>query len=143
MFRILFILLLVPSFVLAEESVDTELMTQAVAYSAVADANNFYCEKHSNLSNDFIDKFVETKKVSGEGEVKLRELRDLQYKKRLETLKADEILCDDLEFMMIRLDMMRKLKDISYRLNGVPEEDIPPDNIPDLEGLMPPRTQEL
>lgn len=143
MYRVLFILFFVPSFALAEGSVDTKLMTQAVAYGAVADANNHYCDKESDLSNSFINKFVETKKVSGDVADKLKALREQQYNKRLSSLKADAKPCEDLEFMMVRLDMMRKLKDISYRLNGVAEEDIPKDNIPALEHLMPPQTQDL
>lgn len=128
---------------MAEGKDEFELMTRAVAYSSVSDANNFYCEKHSDLANSFISKFVETKKVSEVEAETLRGLREQQYNKRLSSLKADEKSCEDLEFMMIRLDIMRKLKDVSYRLNGVAEEDIPKDNLPDLEYLMPPKTQTL
>ncbi len=143
MFRVLLIFLFIPSFAFAQDSIDPKLMTQAVAYGAVADANNHYCEKQSDLSNSFIRKFIETKKVSNDAAEKLKALRELQYNKRLDTLKADAKSCEDLEFMMIRLDMMRKLKNISYRLNGVAEDDIPKDNIPELEHLIPPKTQDL
>lgn len=143
MFKFLFIFLLFPFSALAEEASDFELMARAVAYSAVADANNAYCEKQSDLANSFIDKFIETKRVDAEQTESLKALRDEQYSKREADLKAEAKPCEDLEFMVLRLDTMRKLKDVSYLLNGVAKEDIPPDNLPDLENLMPPKTQGL
>ncbi len=143
MLRFFIILFFVPVVAFASEEGDAELMARAVAYSAVADANNFYCDKPSDLAGSFIAKFVETQKVNENRAEQLKELKDSQYTKRLEKLKDDAKSCEDLEFMVVRLDTMRKLKDISYMLNGVAKEDIPPDNLPDLELLMPPKTQGL
>jgi len=137
-----FILLIIPFSAFAEDS-DFELMARAVAFSAVADANNAYCDKDSNLATSFISKFIETKRITDDQSKKLKSLRDEQYSARLDKLKTDAKTCEDLEFMVVQLDTMRKLKDVSYRLNGVAEEDIPPDNLPDLEHFMPPKTQGL
>lgn len=143
MLRFLIILFFIPSIALASEEASSELMVKAIAYSAVADANNAYCEKESSLADSFISKFIETKKITAQKAEQFRDLKNLQYKKRLEKLQVDAKPCEDLEFMVVRLDTMRKLKNISYRLNGVAEEDIPPDNLPDFEHLLPPKTQDL
>lgn len=119
------------------------LKTQAVTLAARTDAHNMYCDKKSTLTTDFINKFIETEQINTEETTRLRALHQLEYNKTITHLKQDAKPCEDLEFMLKRLQIMRKLKDISYQLNGVKKQDIPPDNIPDIDGLLPPRSSEL
>ena len=119
---------------------DFELMKQAVEYSAQADVYNAHCKQESSLAKDFIDKFEEKRALSSQQK---NELIALQAQHRLETenqIKETGEGCKGLEFMMRRLEVMRKLKDVSYLLNGVDPSTLPQDNIPDLEHLLPPKT---
>jgi len=131
-------ILLMPLNAMAEEKPKIDefmLMKQAVEYSTKADVYNAHCKKESSLADSFIEKFEEKRGIKGS---KKSILMVLQAKQRKETLdKVKGVDCKDLEFMMKRLEIMRHLKDVSYILNGVDPSTIPEDNIPDLEGLLP------
>ena len=134
-------ILLMPFDAMAEEKPELDeftLMKQAVEYSTKADVYNAHCKKESSLADSFIEKFEEKRGIKGS---KKSILMALQAKQRKETLdKVKGVDCKDLDFMMKRLEIMRHLKDVSYILNGVDPSTIPEDNIPDLEGLLPPKS---
>ncbi len=116
---------------------DSELMRKAVTYAAQSDAYNLYCENETALAQKFIDKLVESKRASEEQEKNLVSLMDKNKSETYQNLKNE---CKNVEFMLKRLEIMRALKNVSYLLNGVAPEDIPEDNIPNIEDLMPPRS---
>ncbi len=115
-----------------------DLMEQAVEYGAKADAYNAHCDKESHLADSFIEKFIEKRGISSDKAQNLRDLRDKEAKATRFALAKDAKTCKDLEFMMVRLDVMRKLKDISYLLNGVDPATLPEDQFPNIEELLPP-----
>lgn len=116
---------------------DLQLMNQAVGFAAQADTYNVYCGKESNLAQDFIDKFKDNKRASEKELDLLAHVKDKNVQKTQDLIKTDGKGCKDIEFMLARLQVMRALKDVSYLLNGVKKEDIPQDNIPELEQLLP------
>lgn len=119
---------------------DSELMSKAVTYAAQSDAYNLYCENETALAQKFIDKLVVAKRASEEQEKTLIYLMDKNKSETYQNLKNEGGECKNVEFMLKRLEIMRALKNISYLLNGVAPEDIPEDNIPNIEDLMPPRS---
>jgi len=134
-------ILLMPFNAMAEEKPKLDeftLMKQAVEYSTKADVYNAHCKKESSLADSFIEKFEEKRGIKGSKKSILIALQDKQRKETLDKVKGVD--CKDLEFMMKRLEIMRHLKDVSYILNGVDPSTIPEDNIPDLEGLLPPKS---
>ena len=117
-----------------------ELMKQAVQYSAEADAYSVYCEKESTLADDFIEKFEEKRNLTPVHKKELHALRDENFNVVREELTEAETDCKDLKFMVKRLELMKKLKDVSYILNGVDPSTLPEPDMPNLEELMPPRS---
>ncbi len=113
------------------------LMKQAVEYSTKADVYNAHCKKPSNLADNFIKKFEEKRGLKGDKKLILLGIQD-RYKEETQN-KIKGVGCKDLEFMMKRLEIMRHLKDVSYILNGVDPSTLPKDNIPEIEGLLPPK----
>ncbi len=137
---LLFVLSAAPVF--AEEVTSGfALKEKAVAYAAQVDAYGLYCEKEATLADHFLTRFREGKVLTVAQDKRLVAVRDKNKNDTSLKLKADAKECDDLEFMLKKLEIMRGLKDVSYLLNGVAQEDIPKDNIPALEALLPPKTQ--
>lgn len=128
----------------AEKSLDDfSLMREAVEYSAKADAYNEYCEQSSSMASDFIDKFEKRGALTPQQKQELIALQATQSKTELSSLQAEEVVCKDLQFMLKRLEVMRKLKDVSYLLNGVDPSTIPEKTIPNLEDLLPPKATSM
>lgn len=114
---------------------DLSLMKQVIEYAATADVYGAFCDKPSSLADGFMGKFNRSVKEKND-------LLALKLKYGQETkakLEKDGLTCKNLDFMMQRYEIMRKLKDASYLLNGVDPSTLPQQNIPDLEGLMPAR----
>lgn len=116
------------------------LMKQAVQYSAQADAHSIYCEKESTLADDFIEKFEEKRNLTPAHKKELDALREKTFNTATEELAAAETDCKDLKFMVKRLELMKKLKNVSYILNGVDPSTLPEPDMPNLEELMPLRS---
>lgn len=141
MFKVLIVLFLfMPINAFAEDR--AALRSQAVTYSAQADAYNSLCESKTKFADNFISKFSENDELSEQGAADLKILRDKHYQVTLDRIEKKGIDCSALEYMLLRLQVMRKLKDVSYRLNGVDPSTLPPDNIPDIEGLLPPTSSQ-
>lgn len=120
------------------QQADLDLKQQAIMYASQADALNIYCEKDSTLADDLITKFSSDDQIDGKELNTLKKLKEVGFSAAYETLKKDVPKCKDVSFMMSRLELMRKLRDVSYRLNGVDPETIPQPNMPALEDLLPP-----
>ena len=116
------------------------LMKQAVQYSAEADAQSAYCDKESTMADDFIKKFEEKRNLTPAHKKELHALRDKDFNAATEELTKAKTDCKDLKFMVKRLELMKKLKNVSYILNGVDPSTLPEPDMPNLEELMPPRT---
>lgn len=117
-----------------------ELMKQAVQYSAEADAQSAYCDKESTMADDFIEKFEQKRNLTPAHKKELYILKDKNFNAVKDELTKEKTDCKDLKFMVKRLELMKKLKDVSYILNGVDPSTLPETNIPNLEELMPPRS---
>ena len=129
-------LLLLPLSTLAQETVEqSTLMKDAIFYAAQADAYNMHCKKDSSLADDFIRKFEKEREMSEEQVVTLKTMQTQIFKETQDMLNADNADCKDINFMMARLDVMEKLKDISYRINGVDLETVPQDTPPEMQEL--------
>jgi hypothetical protein len=122
----------------AQEAVEPiDLMKRAVEYATKADAYSAYCsEEPSSMASDYLDKFYLDESVTIAQKDELASVMEKEVQAFVEKLRKDTPSCDDLEFMMGRLEAMRKLKDVSYLLNGVDPATLPKDNIPELEELM-------
>ena len=134
-------ILLMPFNAMAEEKPKLDeftLMKQAVEYSTKADVYNAHCKKESSLADSFIEKFEEKRGLKGKKKATILGLQK-KYKEETQAI-VKGVDCKDIEFMLKRLEIMRHLKDVSYILNGVDPSTIPEDNIPDLEGLLPPKS---
>lgn len=116
------------------------LKKKAIVLSARADSYAAFCEKESAMSDGYLARFREDKDVSEEQVTELASLLQTEKTQTMALLKSEGRGCKDLEFMLKKLEIMRELKDVSYLLNGVAEEDIPKDNIPNLDDLMLPDT---
>ncbi len=137
---VLFYILLFPLSVMAEDKLEIDeftLMKQAVEYSTKADVYNAHCDKPSSLTDDFIKKFEEKRGLNPKSKSILLDMQSEYKKETRDKIKGAD--CRDIEFMLKRLEIMRHLKDISYLLNGADPSTIPKDNIPNLEGLLPPK----
>ena len=95
------------------------------------------------MASDFIDKFEKRGALTPQQKQELIALQATQSKTELSSLQAEEVVCKDLQFMLKRLEVMRKLKDVSYLLNGVDPSTIPEKTIPNLEDLLPPKATSM
>ncbi len=117
---------------------DAELMIEAVVYGAQADAFGVHCGDEATFADRFIQKFSERKDATEKVIAYLIELQLDNFTKMSKVLESSEKDCKDLEVMMRRLEVMQKLKEVSYLLNGVDPKDIPKnDLLPELEGMLP------
>ena len=120
------------------------LMKQAVKYATKADSYSAYCsDEPSSMASNYLDSFFLEAGVTIAQKDELASIMEKEVQSFLARLKEDKPSCSDLEFMMGRLEIMRKLKDVSYLLNGVDPATLPPDNIPNLEDLMLPRNEDM
>ncbi|MGH1402981.1 MAG: hypothetical protein ACRBDL_01935 [Alphaproteobacteria bacterium] len=123
----------------AEEHDEPLLMIRAVLLSAKADAYAAYCEKETALAKGFIAQFHDKRGLTVAQVQKFETLRADVYGQTIKQLKTDNKPCQDLNVMMARFDVMQKLKDVSYLLNGIDPETLPKNpDIPNLEDLLPP-----
>ena len=130
-------LLLVPCSVFAQASrSDILLMEQAVRYSSQADAYNVYCAKESDLAGGFIQQLYENRDLSDEQWQNLLALKGKIFDITSASLKEKAQDCKALEFVMPRLDVMQKLKDVSYLLNGIDPKTLPAPETPNIEDLL-------
>lgn len=118
-----------------------ELKKLAVMYAAQADSYGAHCQKESDMAQGFIVRFREEKVLTKAEDDVLVGVSSDNKSETSGILNAARADCKDIEFMLKRLEIMRKLKDVSYLLNGVAPEDIPQDNIPALNDFMPPKTE--
>ena len=123
----------------ADDKPSFELMAKAVIYATQADAYNRFCEKESEMAKGFLETFKAKDGVSDKEYNALEELHKNNESETNRKLSDDGKECKDVEFMITRLSIMRQLKDVSYRLNGVDPATLPSDAMPELEGLLPPR----
>ena len=112
------------------------LMRQAVEYATKADAYNAYCSEPSSMASNFLDKFDQSQDITLEQKAVLTLSMEQVVQDFSQWLKKDRPSCTDLEFMIGRLEVMHKLKDVSYLLNGVDPAILPEDNIPELKDLI-------
>jgi len=123
--------------VLDKKTDKLSLMKNAVKYATKADAYSAYCsDKPSSLASDYLDQFYLKKSVTIAQKDELASVMEQEVQAFVEMLQKDQPSCKDMEFMMGRLKVMRKLKDVSYLLNGIDPTTLPPDNIPELEQLI-------
>lgn len=126
-------------------SLDFTLAEQAATLSAKVDSYAAYCGQESDLSKSFMDKFSE----ADFSKKQKKQLQDSAKKTREETdvsLKEKTTDCKDIAFMVERFQLMRELKNVSYRLNGIDPATIPektPEGMPDPAALFPPERGEL
>ena len=138
-----FSILLFPSLLRAQEVLDDfALKKKAVVYAAQADAYGAHCQKESDLAQGFIVRFREEKALTKAQDDDLSKVSLDNKNETISNLNKMGADCKDIEFMLKRLEIMRMLKDVSYLLNGVAPEDIPKDNIPALDELMPPKIEQ-
>lgn len=128
--------------VLAQEQNRFEIMKQTVNYATKADSYNAYCNEPSSMASDYLDRFYNDEVLSMSQKNELVGVMEEQVQNFLKWLKEKEPNCNDVAFMMGRLEVMRKLKDVSYIINGVDPASLPPDNIPELEKLLPQATSQ-
>ena len=115
-------------------------MKQAVEYATKGDAYNAYCDKPSSMASDYLDRFFKEEGLTPQQKEALADVMEKEVRDFLAWLQKDQPSCEDLEFMMGRIEIMRKLRDVSYLLNGVDPATLPPDNIPELKDLLPSRS---
>ncbi|MGH1457180.1 MAG: hypothetical protein ACRBDI_10395 [Alphaproteobacteria bacterium] len=132
-----------PFSLMAAEKPEFEMMARAVIYATQADSYNLFCEKDSDIAEKFLSKFKDMKDLSENEYAALVTLRDKNKIDTARKLKEGGKACSDVEFMLSRLQVMRELKDVSYLLNGVDPATLPPDTMPDLETLLPPRSEPI
>lgn len=131
-------LLLVPINAFAQaSSSDILLMESAVRHSSQADAYNIYCDKESDLAGGFIEQLYENRDLSNEQWKSLLAIKAEILDLTSASLKEKGQDCKALEFMMPRLEVMQKLKDVSYLLNGINPKTLPAPNAPNIEDLLP------
>ena len=122
----------------AEQQVDhMALMKTAVKYATIADAYNAYCsESPSTMASNYLDQFYLREDVTIVQKDELAGVMETEVNKFLANLQQNQPSCEDVEFMLGRLDAMRKLKDVSYLLNGVDPATIPDDDASELRDLL-------
>lgn len=121
-----------------EEKLSFELMARAVIYAAQADEYNAYCDKESALAQSFLKTF-ESYSLPEQEMADLKELHSVNQSDTNRKLKEAGKPCNDVEFMLTRLRVMKELKNVSYELNGIDPATLPSDTIPELEGFLPKR----
>ncbi len=127
-----------PAFSEVPSKSDAELMVGTVVYGAQADAFSVHCEQDATFAQRFIVKFSAREDATDDVVQYLQQIQRDNFGKMLGALKESEKPCKDIEVMLKRLDVMQKLKEVSYLLNGVDPKDIPKSNvIPELKELMP------
>lgn len=114
-----------------------DLRQAAILYGAQADAFNIYCEKDSALAQSLMTKFSKEESVSEDDMALFQEIKEASFSAAYQALKKVVPDCKNVDFMMGRLKLMQKLRDVSYRLNGVDPETVPQPEIPDIEELLP------
>lgn len=117
---------------------EPSLHAQAVFFAAQADAYNVYCDEEAGLAQQFIDRFTEQKTVAESDILALEALRAHTQAEDVKVLQAAGLECNETRFMLAKLQVMRELKDVSYRLNGIDPATLDEPDIPALEDLMLP-----
>ncbi len=128
---------------MAAENLSFELMARAVINATQADVYNQFCEKESAIADQFLEKFKAMETVPEKEYNALVTLRDKNITDTNRKIKESGRSCKDVEIMISRLQIMRELKDVSYLLNGVDPATLPPDPMPDLETLLPARSDPM
>ncbi len=119
----------------AEEHIN--LMKRAVKFATKADAYNAYCsESPSTLASNYLDQFYLDESVSIAQKDELATVMEKEVKVFVELIQKDKPSCENVDFMLGRLEAMRELKNVSYLLNGIDPATIPEDNIPELKELL-------
>lgn len=117
---------------------DYTLAKDAISLSSQTDAYNMHCKKETKLAKNFIKKFTE----KGLAKDKVEELETIHkkaYGLTEEKLKKENPDCKNVDFLLAQLEVMRALKETSYRLNGIDPATVPNqlDSIPDIDLLLP------
>lgn len=112
---------------------DVPALDRAVGVAAAVDAYNAYCAKETDLSGDMIRKFSEG--LPPERKESLDVMKEVFYRNTADKLAADAQKCDDIDFLLERLRLMKQLKILSYEMQG---KELPPDDggLPGMEQFL-------
>ncbi len=114
-------------------------MKQAVEHSAAVDAHHRHCEKESILALEFIQKFQNNRKITKQETKILTDIGGLSFQGTSQALDEAGKSCKEIDVIMQKYETMRKLKDVSYMLNGIDPKTLPEPKIPNLKDLLPPK----
>lgn len=119
------------------------LEEQAVILAAKSDAMNMACGKETQLAVAYVKKFVE-KGVEGQEIARLEQIGISTLEERVKMIVDAKASCKDSNFLLERFRVMRELRAVSYRLQGVDPESVPSSaDFSEIEKLMPKNGQEL
>ncbi len=129
--------------VMAQEPVTEEqdeklLMIKSVILSSQADAHNEHCEKETDMAGNFIRTFQKKRGLTEDEAKQYHALSDKVHKQAMEHIKDVNKPCSDLDMMMMQLEVMKDLRNVSYLLNGIDPKSVPMNaDLPNLEDLLP------
>ena len=117
--RVLFvILLMVSSPVSAQEvSVRFQLFVDAIEVAAQADAYNGYCGKDTQMGDDLVARAMAAGLMNDDGGA-LRGFQQEHYLYFAQALKDEGVDCKNVEFLLGKLEVFKKLKGLMGRVNG-------------------------
>lgn len=135
---LLFVFVFQPFAVFADDAApplaveDIPVLEKTVGIASMADAYNAYCKKPTELSQEFINKFVTQDMPEGRV-LGLKEIKDVFFTQTMAELNERQADCEVIDFMMERYDIMKQLRALSYEVQGM---EVPPEK-PMFDGPLP------
>ncbi len=121
-----------------EEQDEKLLMIKSIILSGRADAHNIHCEKETGIANSFINTFQEKRGLTDDLAKQYKALSDKVQEQTLKAIGELDKPCSDLDMMMLQLEVMKDLRNVSYLLNGIDPKSVPMNaDMPNLEDLLP------
>lgn len=122
---------------------NSSLEEQAVILAAKSDAMNMTCGKDTQLAVAYLKKFAE-KGIALSELKRLEQLGVVTLEQRVQILVDAKTPCKDSDFLLERFRVMKELRAVSYRLQGVDPNTVPSAaDFSEIEKLLPKDDQVL
>lgn len=123
------------------------LEVQAIQLAAIGDAFNMNCNKETQITAAYLKKFIQNG-MAAEQIKQLEEIGVYYFETTVKNVVEGKRECVEVALLLERFQIMRKLRNVSYRLEGVDPASVPSEVdfsgiealIPSGEPLTPPKT---
>jgi len=123
-------------------ALDQDLAKKATELSARADAMTTHCGKKSELRTDMMGR-AKKDGLDKKSRAELSKISDNVYNQEAQELADKKQDCKDVEFMINRLKLMRELKSVMNKINGIAEDEDMDGGLSPIDALFPHEAGEI